>query len=279
MLGYRHAYHAGCHGDVLKHMVLVACLKAMTQKDKPLFYMDTHAGAGMYALSSEAAQKSGEYKEGVERVWGAEHPPEMVQQYLDCIASFQPHGKLDMYPGSPAIAAALLRDDDRLWFNEMHPTDSELLMQRYSRDRRVHCVHGDGFESLKAVMPPKERRGLIVMDPSYEIKEDYILVAKSLLDAYAKFSTGVYFLWYPLVFQDKVDGMLRRLEKSVPRYLNVTLSPLPPSGEERGMHGSGVFMINPPWTLANALKDAMPWVSKQLAQSDRAVWTLDVREV
>lgn len=279
MFGYRHAYHAGCHGDVLKHMVLVACLHALTQKDKPLFYMDTHAGAGMYALSSEAAQKSGEYKEGIERLWGAENAPEIVQQYLNCIATFQPHDQLDMYPGSPAIAASLLRSNDRLWLNEWHPTDSELLMQRFSRDRRVHTVHGDGFVSLKAVLPPKERRGLIVMDPSYEVKEDYITVAKALVDAYSKFSTGVFFLWYPLVFQDKVDGMLRRLEKAVPRYLNVTLSPLPLSGEERGMNGSGVFIINPPWTLANALQGAMPWLTEKLAQSEKASWTLDVKDL
>lgn len=278
MLSYRHAFHAGCHADVLKHMLLVGCLQALTQKDKPLFYLDTHAGAGMYALSSDESQKSGEYHEGIEKIWGMSDAPELVMHYLQSVHSFQPSDGLSMYPGSPAIAAALLRHDDRIWLNELHPTDSEILQTRFKRDRRVHCVHGDGLISLKAVLPPKERRGLIVIDPSYEVKDDYETVAHDLIQAYRKFSTGTYFLWYPLVFEDKVNGMVRALEKNVTRYLNVTLSPLPPAAEGRGMHGSGVFIINPPWTLPPLVQSSMPWLNEKLAQAPQARWTLDLRD-
>jgi 23S rRNA (adenine2030-N6)-methyltransferase len=265
MFGYRHAYHAGNHADVLKHMVEVACLRALTQKDKPLFYLDTHAGAGMYDLKSVEAQKNAEFKDGIGRVWNANDPPDIVQHYLDCIRSFQPGKTLEVYPGSPAIAAALLRPTDRLTCNEWHSTDIEYLKSYFARDKRTHCVHGDGLISLKALLPPKERRALIVIDPSYEVKEDYVTIPDALIAAYRKFSTGVYLLWYPVVFQDKVQGMLRRLEKAIPGSLNVTLSPSAPASDGRGMQGSGVFVVNPPWTLEPALKEAMPWLLKILA--------------
>ncbi len=275
MLSYRHAYHAGNHADVLKHIILAACLQALTQKEKPLFYLDTHAGAGMYTLSSEYAQKKLEYKEGIARLWNADNPPEIVQQYLNCVNSFQFNRQLDVYPGSPAIASALLRDVDRLWLNELHPKDIEFLRQFFYRDKRAHCVHGDGLVSLKAVLPPKERRGLIVIDPSYEIKEEYLTIPQALLEAYAKFPTGVYLLWYPIVFQDKVTAMLKRLTKVIPKYLIAELFPLGPATEEaRGMNGSGVFLINPPWTLAPALGTALPWLCHKLAQSEKASFNI-----
>ena len=290
MFSYRHGFHAGNHADVLKHVVLSQLLGYLNQKPAPYMVIDTHAGAGVYQLDSDYATTSGESDEGVALLWGRDDIPPAVNDYLQVISDMNPAGRLRHYPGSPFLAERLMRDQDRLRLFEMHPTDSKLLAENFrklqahaaangqkssARGTRVQMQRADGFAGLKALLPPPSRRGLILMDPSYEDKDDYRKVKVALEDAQKRFATGTYAIWYPVLGRLESQQLPERLKRvAASEWLNVTLTVAGPAAQEQGLRSSGMFIINPPWTLEATLKDVMPWLTQVLAQDDGARFVL-----
>jgi 23S rRNA (adenine2030-N6)-methyltransferase len=268
------------HADVLKHVVLVQMLAYLTSKDAPLWFVDTHAGAGAYSLESTFAQKSGEYKDGIGRLWGKTDVPSALVEYLHQIKRANPDKALRVYPGSPQIALQMLRPQDHLQLFELHTTESKELQKHFAKaGRRVSVRAEDGFANLKALLPPASRRGLVLIDPSYEDKEDYRKVVAAVRDALQRFATGVYAVWYPQIErQDAQDlpSQLRRLVQG--NWLQVSLTVKAPARDGLGLHGSGMFVFNPPWKLAAALQDAMPALVKLLRQDGKATFKLKVEQ-
>ena len=277
MLSYRHAFHAGNHADVLKHIVLMQLLDYFNQKDKPYWAIDTHAGAGLYALDTGYAQQNAEYQSGISRLLARNDQPAAIAAYIGLIQQLNPTGALRVYPGSPWIAQQLLREHDQLRLFELHPTDSQLLDANFAdAGRRVKVQNIDGFAGLKAAMPPAPRRGLVLIDPSYEEKQDYQRVPAALKDALKRFATGTYAVWYPLLQRHEAQYFVAAL-KNIPvnTWLNVSLTVHTPKADGFGMHGSGLFVLNPPWTLQAGLQNIMPYLSKVLGQDSSAGFVLE----
>lgn len=274
MLSYRHAFHAGNYADVLKHATLVQILRYMTQKDKPLCYLDTHAGAGFYSLSSPEAAKTGEFQNGIGLVWQAKGLPAALADYQACVkAACGAH--LTGYPGSPWFAQHLLRAEDRLVLCELHPTDRKQLERTFSGGANVHCYAEDGWQKSVALIPPPERRGVVLIDPSYEIKDDYVKVAELLTLLHRKFATGVYAIWYPIADPARTEALLRRVRNSgVRRILQLEVGLTSDHGQP-GMTGTGMLVVNPPWNLAEVMQPALTWLADRLGEGAYA----EVREL
>ncbi len=269
MLSYRHAFHAGTHADVLKHLVLVNTLLYATRKDAPLFYLDTHAGAGLYRLDSEAAQKTGEAAAGVRKLDFADLAARAgtegkvaLQAFHSAVAPFLERGQ---YPGSPLLAAALLRRQDHLRLFELHSTDYRLLQANTEQDKRVQCAQQDGFQQLPVLLPPAQKRAVVLIDPSYEVKDDYARSVRALIAIHERMPAAQVLLWYPVVQRDNVDGMIHALLKSSLRDLWQVELGIAPDTTEHGMTASGLLLLNPPWTLAVQLREALPLLQEQLA--------------
>jgi len=277
MLSYRHAFHAGNHADVLKHTVLVQLLRYLTQKDKPLWFIDTHAGAAAYALDEAYAQKNAEYQSGIGRLWAREDLPQPVAEYVDQVRALNPDGALRRYPGSPQLALQLLRKQDRLRMFELHSTESRLLQQYFREDApRAMVQAGDGFAGLQAQLPPPSRRALVLIDPSYEDKGDYRRVLAALRDAQKRFRAGVYAVWYPQVQRRESRQFPEQLKALQDKdWLHLALTVKKPVAGGYGLHGSGMFILNPPWLLPKALDLAMPYLAKVLAQDAAAAFSVE----
>ena len=277
MLSYRHAFHAGNHADVLKHFVLMQVLEYYAGKDKPFWYIDTHAGAGLYALDTGYAAQNAEFESGIGRLWDRNDLPPELARYVELVRSFNPGGKLRFYPGSPACARPLLRTDDRMRLFELHPSDVPLLRQTFQKDGRKVLVEAqDGFAGLKALLPPPPRRAVVLIDPPYEQKQDYARAIDALKDSLQRFATGTYLLWYPLLQRPEARLLEERLHKlGLKSWLHVTLTVQSPSPAGFGMHGSGIFVINPPWTLPAILKATMPFLAGKLAEDAGAGFDLE----
>lgn len=291
MFSYRHAFHAGNHADVLKHTVLIATLQHLTEKDAALTVLDTHAGAGLYRLDGDYANTSGEAADGFLRLVATDAPPLVpaLQAYVDLVRGFNQGTSTKVYPGSPFIAQRLLRDHDKLKLFELHPTDLRALagnVAQLEAGRQVAVLHEDGFEGLKKFLPPPSRRALVLCDPSYEIKSDYAKVLEMVTDSLKRFATGCYAVWYPIIPRPEAHDLPRRLKtmatKAGKNWLHATLtvksSGKPaggPDGKRPGLPASGMFLINPPYTLKAALKDAMPQMAQLLAQDRHATHTLE----
>lgn len=276
MLSYRHAFHAGNHADVLKHAVLAFMLEYYNQKDKPYWYIDTHAGAGAYQLDSGFAAKNAEYASGIARLMPRDDLPALLQPYVELVRGMNGDGVLKTYPGSPLVAHRLLRAEDKLRLFELHPADLQLLHQTFAGSgRRVQIQQADGFAGLKALLPPPTRRALVLIDPPYEVKDDYRHVITALKDALQRFATGTFAVWYPQLQRAEVPVMLEKLKKlPAKEWLHVALDVNQPSSDGFGMHGSGLFIINPPWTLHAALESTMPWLIEALG-AEGAGYTLE----
>jgi 23S rRNA (adenine2030-N6)-methyltransferase len=281
MLAYRHAFHAGNHGDVLKHIVLMQVLAHLNQKDKGWRYVDTHAGAGGYALGSGYAQTHAEHAEGIGRLWTLEDPPPEVAQYVGLVRSINGDGKtLKQYPGSPLIAQALMRSQDQMRLFELHPTDHRILASTFEGDKAVEVRRADGFAALKGQLPPPTRRGLVLMDPAYEGEKDYLQVVATLREAVQRFAEGTYIVWYPQVGKIGSHELPRKLQALAPKgWLHARLTLAATDGKGFGMVGSGVFVINPPFTLHATLQRLLPWLALTLGQIEEPGWLLDQRAV
>ena len=298
MFSYRHAYHAGNHADVLKHATLIGVLQHLTAKPVPLTVVDTHAGAGLYRLDSEAAHASGEMLEGIlrlrQQLAASGTPPcDLLAQYLQVLDHFQVAAGASAYPGSPFISKHLLRNDDKLKLFELHPTDARLLEQHVEQlraQRQVAVLREDGFEHSKKFLPPPSRRGLVLMDPSYELKTDYARVVETLKDHLKRFATGTYMVWFPLIARAESQDLPRRLKSLAQQagkdWLLASLrvksgkategSSIPGQSTARvGLVASGVFLINPPYTLKPALKAALEQLVACLGQDAQSGFTLE----
>ena len=266
MLAYRHAFHAGNHADVLKHCVLQQILLYMNQKDKPYWVIDTHAGAGMYSLASDYANTKSEYLDGVARLWECDDLPKVLSEYMNLIQLCNNKGDWTLYPGSPEVIRRTIRADDRMRLFELHPTDFDILEENFERDRQAKLFKSDGFASLKALLPPPTRRAVIFMDPPYEIKSDYPKVVDALQEGLSRFAEGVYVVWYPILTRGDHIRMIESLRKLSEKTLNIAMTVQEPDEKGFGMLGSGLFIINPPWTLKDTMQDVMPYLVEKLAQ-------------
>ena len=269
MLSYRHVFHAGNHADVLKHAVLLAVLAYLNQKDKPYWVVDTHAGAGGYRLDAGRATTHAEFKDGIGRLLDCPDLSPLLARYVQAVRVDNPDGLLRRYPGSPLLTLRALRPADRLRLFELHPADVKLLAQNLvgaapDAQQRVAIKQEDGFAGMKALLPPPSRRGLVLIDPSYEDKRDYAAVVAAVKEGLTRFATGTFMVWYPLLQKNESITLAGKLKKLAPDWLHATLKVQAPAADRMGMHGSGVFLVNPPWTLAAELKEALPWLADTL---------------
>lgn len=274
MLSYRHSFHAGNHADVVKHIVLTLILTALKQKEKGFFYLDTHSGVGRYSLLSAEAEKTGEYIEGIARLWDRTDLPEEVALYINALKKIN-KGKLRFYAGSPLLAVQQLRPQDRALLTELHPNDFPLLRQEFAKVPNVVTKRENGFQQLKAALPPKEKRGLVLIDPPYELKNDYELVVKAIVEGYKRFATGVYAIWYPVVLRQHTKRIVKGLEATgIRKILQIELA-VRPDSDQRGMTASGMIVINPPWQLEGQMKKILPYLTDVLVPEGTGSWKVD----
>ena len=276
MLSYRHSFHAGNHADVLKHIVLMLIIESLQQKEKGFYYLDTHAGAGRYRLLSAEAEKTAEYVDGIGRLWEREDLPQEVARYVALIKKLNYGGKeLRYYAGSPLLAANLLRPQDRALMMELHPSEFPLLRNNFKEFENVTVKIGDGFQQVKATLPPKERRGLVLIDPPYELKEDYDLVVKAIEEGYKRFATGVYAIWYPVVLRQQTKRIVKGLEATgIRKILQIELA-VRPDSDQRGMTASGMIVVNPPWMLEQQMKSILPYLTTALVLQGTGSWSVN----
>jgi len=268
-MNYRHIFHAGNFADVFKHVVLSLLLKSLHRKDAPFCYLDTHAGAGRYDLDSAAARKTGEFKDGILRLWQAEPLPDFTD-YLAAVRAVNASDALRYYPGSPAVAGFFLRPRDRMVLLELQPEECAQLKARFAGDRRVTVLEQDGYAGLKALLPPKERRGLVLIDPPYEAEDEYARVVEGLRRAHARWDSGIYALWYPVKNRPPVERFHRALVSTgIRKMLLAEFAPYPEDAGFR-LNGCGLVVINPPWQLDEVLRLLLPRLLQVLRQHPSA---------
>lgn len=256
-MNYRHIFHAGNFADVVKHSVLALLLKSLHLKDTPFCYLDTHAGAGRYDLAGEAAQKTGEYRDGIQRLWHNSPPPELVD-YLTAVRAMNADGTLHYYPGSPLIARSLLRPQDRMVLLELQPDEVAQLKTAFMGDRQVIVAAQDGYAGLKAYLPPKERRGLVLLDPPYESDKEYEQVIEGLRIAHTRWASGIFAIWYPIKSRPPVERFHRTLlATGIHKILVIEFCPYPEDSSFR-LNGCGLVVVNPPWKLDEMLQGLLP---------------------
>jgi 23S rRNA (adenine2030-N6)-methyltransferase len=259
MLSYRHLFHAGSFADVFKHVLLTRLLHTLNQKDKPYFYLDTHAGTGLYDLSHPWAQKGREYESGIKKLLDRDDIPAAMKPYLDIVRAENADGHLRYYPGSPRIARRMIRPIDRIALTELNKTDCTQLQERFARDRRVNVQLMDGYQALKAHLPPKERRGLVLIDSSFDRSREFARLAAALHEAYTRWATGTYAIWYPMMGAGVIRGFERAIEDAgVRKVLQFELSILPEDAST--IPGSGMIIVNPPWKFDTEMRTLLRWM-------------------
>jgi 23S rRNA (adenine2030-N6)-methyltransferase len=282
-MNYRHAFHAGGFADVIKHIVLVRMLSYLQDKPAPFRVIDTHAGAGVYDLTSDEARRGGAWLTGIARIMQARFSDKtaaLTKPYLDIVRAFNPGRELAAYPGSPLIARALLRPQDRLTACEVEPKARKRLIDALRRDTQARVVDLDGWLALPAFVPPNERRGLILIDPPFEAKDEFERLAQGFAEAFAKWPTGSYLLWYPVKSRRATDTLARHVAdvvgagKPPGKALRLEFSVAP---QEAGgpLASAGLLMVNPPWTLAGELKAILPELEKPLGQGGAGRFRLE----
>jgi 23S rRNA (adenine2030-N6)-methyltransferase len=279
VLSYRHAFHAGNFADVVKHAVLTLLLTALARKDKPFAVIESHAGAGIYDLRAPQARKTREHECGVDLFWRRGDTPAALMPYREAIGAVNPELAPQQaprfYPGSPLIVQRLLRTRDRLVLTELQQDESELLTRWFADDRRIYVYRREGFKALTEFLPPPERRGLVFVDPSYELGDEWQRVLAALSRAHRRWQTGVLAAWYPIQQRQTVDGFLNQLRTSGMRRILVTeLCPLP-TDVGRRLNGSGIVIVNPPWQIDERLREVLPWLHSVLDSQGRGGWRVE----
>jgi 23S rRNA (adenine2030-N6)-methyltransferase len=282
-MNYRHAFHAGGFADVIKHIVLVRILTYLQEKASPFRFIDTHAGAGLYDLTSEEARRGGDWLTGIARLrqarFSADTAP-LIEPYLDIVRAFNPDSELNTYPGSPLIARALLRPQDRLTACEVEPKARKRLVEALRRDAQARVADIDGWLALPAFVPPNERRGLVLIDPPYEQKDEFERLAEGFAQAFAKWPTGSYLLWYPVKSRRATDDLARRVAEAVTagpspgKCLRLEFS-VAPQNAGAALTSTGLLIVNPPWTLSGELKAILPELQKPLGQGGAGRFRLE----
>jgi 23S rRNA (adenine2030-N6)-methyltransferase len=254
MLSYRHGFHAGNPADVFKHSVLVALVRAMQEKPNGIVFVDTHAGAALYDLSGETALKTAEFRVGIERLWQQADLDPVQQDYLDQVRACNPDGRLRYYPGSPTLLRNLLRKNDRLFLCELHTSEQRVLVERYQGDRQVEVIRGDGYRALEKILPPQGGRGLVMIDPSFEVKTELEIMTRALKTALRRFAHGVYLIWYPLIEgrQTAPDDLSEALGLDQDQWMDLRIE-FPAAQRLGRMSGCGMAVINCPWRARSVL--------------------------
>lgn len=274
MLSYQHGFHAGNFADVHKHLLLTLLLQSLNRKAKPWSYLETHGGRARYDLEGEQALKTGEYRDGIARLW-QQSVPEAVQPYLDQVAAVNDQ-QLLAYPGSPLMAAQMGRDKDVISVMELHPAEADALKNVFRGDERVNVHHRDGYEGVLSLLPPKPNRGVVLIDPAFEVKQEYRDLVKFITKAYKRWPNGCYAIWYPLLPAGLWQQMKRDLAATGIRKILCSELDIRASEGERGMYGSGMLVINPPWQLDETLAEVSHWLAQQLeVEKGSGSWRLD----
>jgi len=264
MLSYQHSYHAGNFADVHKHSVLSLLLIALQAKEKPFFVLDAFAGRGLYQLDDAAAEKTGEYHQGIERIWQEPSLPDSMTGYMQAVRNENIDSRLMRYPGSPLLIRSMIRNQDRMAVCELHPAEFDALRQSLHSERRVALHKRDAIDGMKAMLPPKERRGLLLLDPAYELKQEYESVPAAVIDTYRHWREGIYAIWYPILAAGNHEKLRASLKRSgIRKILDTQLMVDDP--ESGGMYGSGMIIINPPWKLKDQMEELLPWLTARLA--------------
>lgn len=270
-MNYRHAYHAGNFADVFKHIVLVGLTQSLLRKDSAFCFLDTHAGSGFYDLSSDAAQKGKEFENGIKKLFAQENPPELVKQYLECITDPL------QYPGSPLIVQHFLRPQDRMILSELHPEEYQQLKRLFARNKQVAVHNQNGYDCIKAFLPPKEKRGFVLIDPPYEKPDELMQLTRILPEALRRWESGIFALWYPIKNREAIERFHQTLQEKIEEpILTVELS-IYPENITTHLNGSGMVIINPPWQLDQTLEDTLPWVWKALSINKQGRYHLNLR--
>ncbi|MFD1197539.1 23S rRNA (adenine(2030)-N(6))-methyltransferase RlmJ [Brucella gallinifaecis] len=281
-MNYRHAYHAGNFADVVKHVILSRIIEYLKRKDQAFRVIDTHAGIGLYDLHGTEAGKTGEWSGGIRRVFDAvEHDEipqdaiELLQPYLDAVRAVNPKGGLRHYPGSPLITRHLLRKQDRLSAIELHPQDAKKLSKLFEGDYQARVIELDGWLSLGAHMPPKEKRGLVLVDPPFEIAGEFDRLVDGLAKAHKRFSGGTYALWYPIKDHKETARFVKRLrETEIPKIMQIELAIRAPSSEPR-LDGTGMIIVNPPYTLESEVQILFPCLTGLLSEKNGGNFSIE----
>jgi 23S rRNA (adenine2030-N6)-methyltransferase len=267
-MNYRHAYHAGNFADVLKHVSLVLALGYLNRKDAPWFYLDTHSGRGHYPLTAGETQRAGEYRDGIARLLDAAAgaPPPSVAPYLDLVRQIGiVDGQLVAYPGSPKLASACMRANDRAALCELERGETSALREEFRRDSRV-AVHGrDGYEALLALIPPREKRGLVLIDPPYEQPDEFDRLYSSVTAALQRWPAGTFAVWYPIKHGGDASHFVAKMKATGIRRQLVAELCVRPDDSPVGLNGAGMLFVNPPWQLDQQLSEAVPWLHERLA--------------
>ena len=277
-MNYRHAFHAGSFADVFKHAVLCRILHYLRGKQAPFRVIDTHAGAGLYDLTSAEASRGGEWHDGIERLLAArlsEQVAALLAPYLEVIGALNERGRLKIYPGSPAITRAWLRPQDRLIACELEPRAATALASHLRGDTRIKTLEIDGWTALSAYVPPPERRGLVLVDPPFEQDSDFHRLSHGLATAHRRWASGIYALWYPIKGRGEPDALAKRLRRlKIGKILRAELTVTPVSDQTR-LNGSGLILVNPPWTLQNELATLLPALAGILGRQGKGGFKLD----
>ncbi len=277
-MNYRHAFHAGNFADVVKHIVLVRILSYLMRKPGAFRVIDTHAGVGLYDLTGEASERTGEWQDGIERVMGAEFSPDvatLIEPYLRAVAAVNPRGGLRYYPGSPFVTRHLLRDQDRLMALELHPQDAEALRQNFEGDVQTRVTQLDGWAALGTHLPPKEKRGLVLVDPPFELRGEFDRMVQSLQKAHKRWPGGTYAYWYPIKDPSDVSAYVKALAGTgIAKILRIELTIRAPSTPPR-LHGTGMIVVNPPFVLPDELNRILPELATRLADAGRGRSTIE----
>jgi 23S rRNA (adenine2030-N6)-methyltransferase len=266
-MNYRHAYHAGNFADVFKHIIVVALTQSLLQKDKPFCFLDTHAGVGHYDLLSGSAQKGKEYLGGIAKIMQQENPPQLVKDYIDCVkkSNTLAPDTLQYYPGSPSIVRQFLRANDRMVLTELHEDDYLALRRVFPHDKKVGVHHQDGYQALKAFLPPPERRGFVLIDPPYEKPDEINDVVTALGAAVTRWDTGIFALWYPIKESRSIVRFHRALKLKIGRPMLAIELNIYPDNLGTKLNGNGVIIVNPPWQLEAEIKAILPWLWRTLS--------------
>ena len=274
-MNYRHAFHAGNHADVLKHLVLSRLLALLAKKDAPYAYLDSHAGIGLYDLRGDQASRTGEWLEGIQRVWQADDVPALFDDYLGVIRALNPDGQLRYYPGSPEVARELSREQDRLQLNEKHPEDGQLLKANMKYDRRVAVHLGEGWHVPRALLPTAQKRAVLLIDPPFEQADELQRCAQAMKESIARMRQAVVAIWYPIKDQRQLKRFYQDLQGTgAPKLLRVELLVHAADNADVGLNGSGLAIANPPWGLEDELRSVLPWLGQNLGQTQGG-WKLD----
>lgn len=274
-MNYRHSFHAGNHADVLKHAILLRMVTLMQRKEAPLCYLDSHAGTALYDLRGEAAGRTGEYRDGIGRLWAQAELPGLIADYRDAVARHNPDGELRLYPGSPQLMADTLREHDRMILSELHPEDAQTLKAHFAEEPRIAVHQRDGYELAKAFLPVAEKRALWLLDPPFEKGDDLQRCLQTMEQGIQRMRQTVIALWYPIKDQRLLRDFYRQIGSAqLPKVLRVELN-VRPADTSLGLNGSGLMLVNPPWPLWEELEQVLPWMARQFAQSGAGDWRMD----